>query len=279
MNVKYTRTFYCDNHIAKGIKWLNQNGFYTIGCCSGLNGDHDVAKRDLLYIEFESLSNVKISQLKIVAKLSGFEIKKRKGIMRFESKTKDKLSVFNDFIKRLKNSEGALNLRTMGISNWVYDSPNKKLYSIQFYDYDLNDGKLTKEVMNEILKIFPLDCIMYETKQGIQFISFALRFGLLYTKSRAVKTSKELLQDYWTEAKDLTLRIAPKWDKNYNEMSFKPKFKGIVRRPDPEGNRISGKHLDFFRDYMGLPNWVYEKYSTCDKRDYKYKIYHYKTRD
>lgn len=113
---------------------------------------------------------------------------------------------------KLRNTE-ELPLRTMGISNWCKDDTVKKLYSVQFYDYDFNGSKeLKKEVLNRILEIFPLDCIMYSTKHGIHFISFALRMGLRYTKSRAVKTSKDLgKQDYWTEAKDLTLRIAPKW--------------------------------------------------------------------
>jgi hypothetical protein len=170
----------------------------------------------------------------------------------------------------------------MGISNWVYDSNGKKghkLYSIQFYDLD-HEGSIKKEVLTRILENFPLDCIMYKSKHGTHFISFALRFGLRYTKSRVIETTKDLVdQDYWTEAKDLTLRIAPKWIENYIETSGKPKFLGLIRSPDPKNIRISGKHLDFYCKYMGLPNWVAERYSECDRRDYKIKIYHYKTRD
>lgn len=171
----------------------------------------------------------------------------------------------------------------MGISNWCKDDTVKKLYSVQFYDYDLNGSKeLKKEVLNRILEIFPLDCIMYSTKHGIHFISFALRMGLRYTKSRAVKTSKDLgKQDYWTEAKDLTLRIAPKWKlkrfKKRQIVSKKPEFLGILRSPDK--NIISGKHLDFYFRFMNLPEKIYNLYQDCDLREYKIKIYHYKTRD
>lgn len=229
-----------------------------------------------MYIEFEGLLTTKISQIKINARIIGFKIKKRRGIVRIETEDLFKFDMFNLFIEKLKNNEGVLNLRTMGISNWVYDSENKKYYSIQFYDYD---HSINKNEHKRIIEIFPLDCIMYETKHGRQFISFALRYGLKYTKVRALETSKELNQDYWTEANDLTLRIAPKWNKKREEISGKPKFLGVIRRPDPETIRISSKHLEFYKKYMGLPNWVYELYSNCDKKEFKFKVYHYKTRD
>ncbi len=178
----------------------------------------------------------------------------------------------------------SLRFRAMGISNWVKDLENKKLYSCQFYDFDYHDGKnITPEEYKRILEIFPYDCILYGTKHGLHFISFALLKGLNYTKAKAIKTSKDLgKQDYWTEAKDLTLRISDKWGftkilKKRFSISKKPKFKGILKNPN--NYIISNRHLEFYHNYMGLPDWVYYRYKDCDKRDYKIKIYHYKTRD
>ena len=171
----------------------------------------------------------------------------------------------------------------MGISNWSYDTKTKKKYSVQFYDYDFStpEKKIPRSDLLEILKIFPYDCLMYETKQGVHFISFALLHGLGITKKRTLETSKALGQDYWTEAKDLTLRCSAKWKprrfRNYKTISNKPKFKGLVKFPNKY--TISKKHLEFYFKYMGLPLWVYNLYSDCIKKDYRIKNYHYKTRD
>lgn len=173
--------------------------------------------------------------------------------------------------------------RAMGISNWCRDVETRKLYSVQFYDYDLNGSKeMGLGHLERVLDIFPLDCIMYETKHGIHFISFAIRMGLRYTKSRAVETSKDLgKQDYWTEAKDLTLRVSAKWKlkrfKKRQIISKKPKFLGIIKSPDK--NIISQKHLEFYLKFMNLPEEIFDLYQGCDFRNYKIKIYHYKTRD
>jgi hypothetical protein len=188
-------------------------------------------------------------------------------------------------------SKKKLNLRTLGISNWAHDSKTeknipewKKRYSIQFYDYDFN-GNIDRIPINDlerILEIFPYDCLMYETKHGIHFISFSVLHGLKITKSRVLETSKDLgLQDYWTEAKDLTLRVSAKWKVRLFRIrkivSKKPKFKGLIREPNQY--RISKNHLEFYRKYMNLPDWVYELYNDCVKLDYRIKMYHYKTRD
>lgn len=179
----------------------------------------------------------------------------------------------------------SLKLRALGISNWCLDEETKKRYSVQFYDYDFKDGetKIPREDLLRIKEIFPYDAIMYQTKHGIHFISFALMQGLFRTKARVLETSKELgFQDYWTEALDLTLRVSAKWQcrkfKKREIVSDKPKFKGVLKEVN-FGYRISKKHLDFYRKYMDLPNWVYKLYNDCDKKDYKIKVYHYKTRD
>lgn len=181
-----------------------------------------------------------------------------------------------------------LNLRAIAISNWLLDthsySKKKKRYSIQFFDYDYNGDKdrLHQATVYAIMKIFPYDCIMYETKHGIQFISFSLLKGLHITKSRVLETSRLLgEQDYWNEAKDLALRVSSKWSVNrfgnYKIVSERPRFKGVAKYPD--SYRISNQHLEFYYKFMGLPKWVYELYENCHKFNHRIKTYHYKTRD
>lgn len=167
-----------------------------------------------------------------------------------------------------------LDLRAMGISNWCYDRVAKKRYSVQFYDFD---GLVKPQILKHIRKIFPYDCIMYETKHGTQFISFAVLKELRTTKARVIETSKVLGQDYWTEGKDLTLRVSAKWDTEYSEVSDKPRFKGLIRGANEL--RISIRHLEFYIKYMDLPQWVVKEYADATYMDLGIKIYHYKTRD
>jgi len=280
MKVKYKRSFECDNSIAWGIKWLNKNGFYTLGCCSGLSRDHDNGSlRDKLYIDFEWENSDKVNEIKLVAHELGFKIRDFKNKVRVETEDINKYQKFRTFIDKLKSKKYKLNVRTMGISNFCKD-PEENIYSIQFYDFDYNgETNITPEEQEKILEIFPYDCILYKTKHGLQFIGFALLRGLFTTKARAIQTSKELgKQDYWTVGKDLTLRVAPKWKLDTREViSNKPKFLGVLKKPNQY--IVSGKHLDFYKKYMGLPEWVYNRYLDCDRRDYSIKIYHYKTRD
>lgn len=283
MSVKYMRKFECDKSLSKGIKWLNRNGFYTAGCCSGIREEHPNNERNRMYLEFEGLKHSKKYQVILIGRDKGFTIKKKNKTVRLESEANNKLEIFEGFVKDLKRNKNSLDLRTMGISNWckdVKEKTNRNLYSIQFYDYDGKEWN--NKILKRIMEIFPLDCLMYETKHGIHFISFALRYGLKYTKTKAIETSKALgNQDYWTEAKDLTLRVSAKWKRTFFNshkiISKKPKFKGLIK--SPEDYIISKKHLEFYRKYMNLPKWVYDLYNSCDKRDYKIKVYHYKTRD
>jgi len=276
---------------------LNKSGYYTIGCCSGLEIDHD-NERDIMYVEFAGLNKTKTLRVKILAKQFGFEVL-NKTQLRIETESDDKLEMFNDFIDYLRYNEQKLSLRAIGISNWAYDSNNKKRYSVQFYDYDYNGVENIPRVdLLKILEIFPYDCLMYETKQGIHFISFSILLGLRKAKTRVLETSKVLEgQDYWTEGKDLTLRVSAKWKtrlfRKRKIVSKKPKFKGLIKSPDnliktenpflnsknPSKYVISKKHLEFYRKYMDLPDWVYEQYLDCDMRDLRIKNYHYKTRD
>lgn len=281
-NIKYKRKFTCDKSISKGILWLNKHQFYTSECCSGLENEH-IESRDM-YISFEELSSEKKYLIFIYARQTGFKIKRIGKRIRLESDSEDRLKIFNAFIEYLRINENSLNLRAMGVSNRVYDKENEKIYSIQFYDYDINQTtRMTQAELNTILKIFPYDLLLYRTKQGLHFISFALLHGLRITKSRAIETSKLLgNQDYWTQARDLTLRVSAKWkilrfSKIRETISKKPKFSRLLREPNKY--RISEKHLEFYYKYMGLPEDVYNLYHDCDKRDYEIKIYHYKTRD
>lgn len=283
--MKYKRKFECDKSIVKGIKWLNTHKFYTISSCSGIESDHPNSERDKMFVEFEVLEQSKINVIKSVAREVGFDVKSvgHDKIARIETSKQNKLQVFNDFIGNMKTHKGGLELRTMGISNWAYDTIQKKRYSVQFYDYDYNGGgrHISKEDLLKIMQIFPYDCIMYETNHGVHFISFALLRGLNITKARVLETTKRLgKQDYWTEGKDLTLRVSPKWKPTYlgyKIISEKPVFKGLSKFPTKY--RISFKHLEFYRKYMDLPDWVYNCYKECEMFDYKIKIYHYKTRD
>ena len=296
--IKIKRKFACDKSISKGIKFLNKNGFYTVGCCSGLEIDHD-NERDLMYIEFAGLSKTKALRIKVLARQYGFEVK-NKGLLRIETENDDKLEMFNALMNYLKYNTQKLSLRAIGISNWIYDSEKKKRYSVQFYDYDFINGekRIPREELLRILEIFPYDVLMYETKQGIHFISFSILLGIHVAKARVLELSKSLDgQDYWTEGKDLTLRVSAKWKLRFLRkrkiVSKKPKFKGLIKKPDnliktqnkflnssnPDKYVISKNHLEFYRKYMGLPDWVYELYSDCDMRDLRIKNYHYKTRD
>ena len=125
--IKIKRKFTGDKSISKGIKFLNKNEFYTIGYCSGLAIDHD-NERDLMYIEFAGLTKANTLRIKVLAKQYGFEVKD-KGLLRIETKSDDKLEMFNSFIDYLKYNTQKLNLRAIGISNWAYDSEKKKRYS------------------------------------------------------------------------------------------------------------------------------------------------------
>jgi len=173
-------------------------------------------------------------------------------------------------------------LRAIGLSNWVYDRTTKTRYSVQFYDFDFVDkNRILNTVIDEILSIFPYDVLMYETSHGIHFISFSLLKGCFAPRARCIELTKKLdKQDYWTSAKDLTLRVSEKWKPtlfgNYRIVSERPRFKGVCRNPN--AYIISNKHLEFYRDFMNLPDWVYHLYDDCDKRNYRIKIYHYKTR-
>lgn len=297
--INFKKRFSCDKSIAKGIKFLNRNGFYTIGCCSGLEIDHD-NERDKMYVEFAGLSDSKGLRIRVLANRYDFKVIKDRALLRIETENDNKLEMFNDLIDYLKYNSQKLSLRAIGISNWAYDSEKKKRYSIQFYDYDYNGNinHVPRKDLLRILEIFPYDCLMYETKGGIHFVSFSILLGLHVAKARVLETSKDLgLQDYWTEAKDLTLRVSAKWKlrpfRKRKIVSKKPKFKGLIKTPDnlikkpnkflnssnPDKYVISKNHLEFYRKYMDLPDWVYEMYADCDMRDLRIKNYHYKTRD
>jgi len=300
--ISYKRRFLCDESMVKGILRLNKLGFYTIGCCSGLKIDHPDSEREILYVEFEGLNSDKRAEVFLNARELGFAIKKggmnRK--IRIEAENDDKIEMFASFVKAIKRKEKKLELRAIGLSNWAYDPETKKKYSVQFYDYDYNGDshRIPRSDLLRILEIFPYDCLMYETKQGVHFISFSILLGLNVAKARVLKLTKGLKgQDYWTEAKDLTLRVSGKWKtkrlKKREIASKKPKFKGLIKGPDnlikkynpilksknPDKYVISKNHLEFYKKYMNLPDWVYKLYTDCDKRDLKIKIYHYKTGD
>lgn len=185
-----------------------------------------------------------------------------------------------------------LKLRALGVMNGCYGDLKtrksgkkyKERFSIQFYDYDINGATKSRKraEIQRILKIFPYDVILYKTKHGIHFISFALLKGWMLTKARATKLSLDLgNQDYWTTGKNLVLRVSSKWRVRYfgrrEVRSSKPEFLGVAKKPI--GFTISKNHLEFYKKNMDLPDWVYELYNDCEKKDLEFGITHYKTRD
>ena len=73
MKVKFKMDFQVDKSIAKGIKVLNRNEFFTTSCCSGIPKDHNgnLAK-DRLFVDFVELDNSKLSYLTSIAREVGF---------------------------------------------------------------------------------------------------------------------------------------------------------------------------------------------------------------
>lgn len=175
--------------------------------------------------------------------------------------------------------------RAMGISNGVWDSKNKKIYSVQFYDFDYIKGRthLTPKEVDLIKTIYPYDCIMYQTAHGIHFISFAILKGLTTTRKRAEHLTKQFIfQDFIAGNEDLILRVSCKgkkrmFKKHYQIISKKPKFLGLVKSPNKY--LISKRHLEFYRNYMFLPEWVYSQYNDCKLLEGNIKLYHYRTGD
>lgn len=182
--------------------------------------------------------------------------------------------------ERLGNGFIRLNLRAMGISNLCWDKENGRYRSLQFYDFD---GFPSPSKLEEILNIFPYDCLAYKTKNGIHFISFTLLDKLRISKSRALEVSKGLNQDYWCSKPYLILRISPKWKKRlfrkkYKVKSEKPIFFELIKTPRAN-HPISLRHLEFYHKNMGLPNEIYEIYSKCPMKAFPIRIHHYKARD
>lgn len=179
----------------------------------------------------------------------------------------------------LNEKDGKLTHRAMGISNTV--KLGNGTLGVQFYDYD---GSLNPEIIKRIKQIFPSDCLIYKTQDGYHFISFSL-ISRFKAKANAIMLSKELRQDYWSEQKDLVLRISPKWKpmfKWYRKESPKPRFYRCITRPI--AHRVdfiySRSHLEFYREYMGLPEDIYHEYTRVGMvyLEGDFKIYHYSTR-
>lgn len=209
-----------------------------------------------------------------------------------------------------------LNRYALGVSNRLFDTKNHKFFTVQFYDMDVDYDSIRNiydsirnilsfeskklfgglpllekpksfykyEFFNRfydiVLKIFPYDCIVYETRDGFHFISFAYLKGTRLTRARAVEMSKALgNQDYWTLRKDLCLRVSPKWNWMYSEKSPKPVFFRVVKEPVRPDLCISGKHLDFYVKFMNLPLEVAKLYDNCKRLELPVRTYSYRTRD
>jgi hypothetical protein len=184
----------------------------------------------------------------------------------------------------------------MGISNRCYAGEIKKgvpreRYSVQFYDFDGSEPEF-KRAIPTIMRIFPYDALAYKSKHGFHVLSFSLLKGYLAPIRRARMITKILNsadrmpeQDFGSFGenfeKGLALRVSSKWRKRFFRrnkiISGKPTFFGLLKSPNRY--RISERHLNFYRDFMALPDWVYKKYDDCDKKNLDTFMYHYYTGD
>lgn len=193
------------------------------------------------------------------------------------------------FLVKMKRKKRML--RAIGINNICYDLETNKRKSVQFYDYDTKHIrnsiiKILPDELQEILKYFKNDCIIYKTKHGFHFISFALLPNVFISKANVLRITKRLneTQDYFPYQKELTLRVSPKWkikrfSKRRKTISKKPKFASFFIHPR-NNMEVSKTHLNFYLKYMNLPIEIYKEYEkNCILKENKITISHYRTRD
>jgi len=170
-------------------------------------------------------------------------------------------------------------LRAMGVSNLV----GKNIGAIQFYDIDMPEPiheLVLDNIVSEVISaIFPDDCVIYRTTHGYHLVSFSV-ISVWEAKANAISVSRILCQDYWSEQKDLVLRISPKWKlkkftKGREVVSHKPRY--WLTKQVPQGRSAYSKnHLDLYKEFLGLPVRLYNKYLEFPMCKQELKIYHYK---
>ena len=164
-----------------------------------------------------------------------------------------------------------LNAFTFGIDNMLWSNR----FGIQFYDYDSKKPP-SDLIMNTISYIFQDDLILYKTENGYHFISFEI-INYKKTIENVDYLSKILIDQDYHALYNLTLRIAPKFLINdLSAYSIEPKF--YMKKYNPSNlNYYSYYHLNYYRNYLGLPVHIFENYYKF--KYYKPKFHIYRTRN
>lgn len=191
--------------------------------------------------------------------------------------TKQKKLFSKKEVKNLTETKVTLKLYAMAIAVSNLIEINKKIYALQFYDYD---GKLEKDKMELVKPLFEgRDCIIYKTRFGYHFVSFTIDFKNNYKKIRknTEKISKQLNQDYRFNNTDyLCLRISPKTTKK-GVRQGRPQFYGVLNKPKLD-NIISSEHLKCYAEKLGMASRVFESYLNCKLVKGNIKLHTYRTR-
>lgn len=166
-------------------------------------------------------------------------------------------------------------LYALGISNIVVIN-NVKL-AVTFYELD--DKKTTKEILTEIIKIFPNDLVMFETRAGYHFLSFTL-FNYDDVRVMIYALSKILNSHYGVYKHQLVLRVTPKKRVSTQEVVHSaPMFYKLVKKPK-KNSLISFRHLTTYNTKCGLPDDIVKYYKdNCRCILGKVCFYYYRTRD
>jgi hypothetical protein len=172
-------------------------------------------------------------------------------------------------------------LYAMGMGNSL-DKKGKfssEFKAIQFYDYDKNC--LPKDIFEQILEIFPYDCMVFKTLNGFSFISLSVLDSWKIAKDNAVMLSERFGEDYTSGMKELVIRVSAKFRrKDHKKMSHRPFFLGFIQ-PLKERKIISLNHLNFLDNAGIIPKWVYQHYSTGYRyslKKYEISIFRYYTK-
>ena len=156
-------------------------------------------------------------------------------------------------------------LEAIGISNGCYPIDNQEKIpntdlGIQFFEVDIKP--IPNEILDQVLTIFPEDCLMFETRKGFHFIGFSvqqMKTTLLRALNLSYVLGKEITDYARTKLGCLILRTSPKVEKKTRLIvADKPKFSKILKKPVLDSN-ISIRHLKVFLN-LGIPLETYNSY-------------------
>lgn len=166
-------------------------------------------------------------------------------------------------------------LYALGVSNVVYVKENR--FGLIFYESD--SKKIERSILSKIIKIFPNDLILFETRRGFHFISFTL-FNYDDVRVMIYALSKILGSHYGVYKHQLVLRVTPK--KRVSDQTIvhdSPKFYKFLKKPKKD-SFVSLKHLKTYSTNCSLPEEVLNYYlSNCKCLAGKVCFYYYRTKD